>query len=47
MKANKTWKKVLGVGLAVMLSATALTACGSSKTQEGLVHQERPQRLVQ
>lgn len=35
MKANKTWKKVLGVGLAVMLSATALTACGSSKTQEG------------
>ncbi|WPS87767.1 glutamate ABC transporter substrate-binding protein [Brevibacillus halotolerans] len=35
MKANKTWKKVLGVGLAVMLSATALAACGSSKTQDG------------
>ncbi|MBG9776047.1 glutamate ABC transporter substrate-binding protein [Brevibacillus laterosporus] len=35
MKANKVWKRVLGVGLAVMLSATALTACGSSKPQDG------------
>ncbi|QOS98346.1 glutamate ABC transporter substrate-binding protein [Brevibacterium sp. JNUCC-42] len=35
MKANKAWKKVLGVGLALMLSATALTACGSSKPQDG------------
>ncbi|MDN9009355.1 ABC transporter substrate-binding protein [Brevibacillus laterosporus] len=35
MKVNKTWKKVLGVGLAMMLSATALAACGSSKTQDG------------
>ncbi|MED1787989.1 glutamate ABC transporter substrate-binding protein [Brevibacillus laterosporus] len=35
MKANKVWKRVLGVGLVVMLSATALTACGSSKPQDG------------
>lgn len=35
MKANKAWKKVLGIGLALMLSATALTACGSSKPQDG------------
>ncbi|NKQ21382.1 glutamate ABC transporter substrate-binding protein [Brevibacillus laterosporus] len=35
MKANKVWERVLGVGLAVMLSATALTACGSSKPQDG------------
>ncbi|TPG83563.1 glutamate ABC transporter substrate-binding protein [Brevibacillus laterosporus] len=35
MKANKAWKRVLGVGLALMLSATALTACGSSKPQDG------------
>ncbi|WP_094700127.1 glutamate ABC transporter substrate-binding protein [Brevibacillus laterosporus] len=35
MKANKVWKRVLGVGLVVMLSATTLTACGSSKPQDG------------
>ncbi|WP_103106818.1 transporter substrate-binding domain-containing protein [Brevibacillus reuszeri] len=35
MKANKVWKKVAGMGLVLMLSATALAGCGGGKTSEG------------
>ncbi len=35
MKANKLWKKVAGMGLVLMLSATALAGCGGGSTAEG------------
>ncbi|WP_312112667.1 transporter substrate-binding domain-containing protein [Brevibacillus reuszeri] len=35
MKANRVWKKVAGLGLVLMLSATALAGCGGGKTSEG------------
>ncbi|MGG4451401.1 transporter substrate-binding domain-containing protein [Brevibacillus porteri] len=35
MKANKLWKKVAGMGLVLMLSATALAGCGGGSTTEG------------
>ncbi|MGG1658603.1 transporter substrate-binding domain-containing protein [Brevibacillus sp. NRS-1366] len=35
MKANHVWKKVAGMGLVLMLSATALVGCGAGKTTEG------------
>ncbi|CAI8887428.1 Glutamine-binding protein [Brevibacillus sp. IT-7CA2] len=35
MKANKLWKKVTGMGLVLMLSATALAGCGGGSTTEG------------
>ena len=35
MKANKVWKKVAGMGLVLILSATALAGCGGGKTSEG------------
>ncbi|WGV61334.1 transporter substrate-binding domain-containing protein [Brevibacillus brevis] len=35
MKANKLWKKVAGIGLVLMLSATALAGCGGGSTTEG------------
>ncbi|WP_429842684.1 transporter substrate-binding domain-containing protein [Brevibacillus sp. FIR094] len=34
MKANKLWKKVAGMGLVLMLSATALAGCGGGSTTE-------------
>ncbi|MBY0085394.1 transporter substrate-binding domain-containing protein [Brevibacillus sp. M2.1A] len=35
MKANKLWKKVAGMGLVLMLSATALAGCGGGSATEG------------
>ncbi|MED1781472.1 transporter substrate-binding domain-containing protein [Brevibacillus fortis] len=35
MKANKLWKKVAGMGLVLMLSATALAGCGGGSKAEG------------
>ncbi|MED1797527.1 transporter substrate-binding domain-containing protein [Brevibacillus porteri] len=35
MKANKLWKKVAGMGLVLMLSATALAGCGGGSKTEG------------
>lgn len=33
MKANHMWKKIAGMGLVLMLSATALAGCGGAKTE--------------
>lgn len=35
MKANKLWKKVAGMGLVLMLSATTLAGCGGGSKTEG------------